>query len=100
MSGWRSEGLGEADLQIWAIGWAGQGFYASQFAQGAVSPLLADSSSGPDGVFAAWGASVDDLFLLDRDGLVRYQANLISMDLGESRNRRALNDWVTALVGP
>lgn len=100
LAAWRAEGLTEADLRLWALGWAGQGAWAGAFAAGASTPLLADASSGADGVYALWEASIDDLFLLDRGGLVRYRANLASMDLTEKKHRRILDGWVRALLAP
>lgn len=98
LSDWRAEGFTSDDVQVWAIGWAGQGAMAGTFAHGATSPLMADSSSGPDGVYAAWEAGIDDLFLLDREGWVRFRANLVSMDLGDKKHRRALDSWVHELL--
>lgn len=97
---WWEEGFLADDVQVWAIGYAGQGSYASTFAAGAASPLMADFSSGPTGVFGLWEADIDDLFLIDREGQVRYRANLVSMNLTNSKNRRTLNEWVHTLLTP
>ena len=85
-------------MGLYVVGWAGQGAYAPQFAGSSTTPCFSDTTSGPEGVYATFEAWVDDLFIIDATGQVRYIAHLHDLDLQERDNRNTVDGWVRALL--
>lgn len=96
MDGWRQEGLDRDAIELWVVGHEGQERYIPTFADESDAACFVDSPEAA--AFDAFGAEIDDLFLLDPRGAVRYQANLIDAPLSEEENRNRLDGEVRALV--
>ena len=71
---------------------------ASAFANENEAPCLGDSAETDQSAFAAYGAGVDEVFIIDRQGQVRYRLTVAVMDLNESKHRRTLDGWVRELL--
>lgn len=101
LGGWRDPEDNLAGVQLWSVGWAGQGAFAGNYAGGADVPCFADPTSAQEGsVFALYGAQVDDLFVIDRAGQVRYRLHLPDFDLTDGDHRKRLDGWVRDLAAP
>lgn len=98
LAGWRDPEAGLRDVQLWSVGWAGQGAFAGDYAGGADVPCFADPTSGQGSIFALYEAKVDDLFLVDRAGQVRYRLHLPDFDLTDGDHKKRLDGWVRGLA--
>jgi len=98
LAAWKDPEESLDGVSLWSIGWAGQGAFAGDYAQGADVPCFADPTSGDGSIFALYGAEVDDLFVIDPSGEVRYRLHLPDFDLTDGDHRKRLDGWVRDLA--
>lgn len=72
--------------------------YALEFAGDATPACLADESDPALSAFEAYGADIDDAFIIDRAGQVRFRFSVALMSLESSDNRDKVDDWVHELL--
>jgi len=95
---WRNEGLTSDDVDLWAIGYSPTIGFALEFAGDASPACLADESDPALSAFAAYDAGIDDVFIIDRDGQVRFRFTVALMSMESSGNRDTVDGWVRELL--
>ncbi len=98
MQQWRDDGFSANDVELWAVGYHSTVGQASIFADGNPAPCLADGAEAEGSAFDAYGAEIDDLFILDRQGQVRFALSVAVRDLEKPSNRDAVDAWVRELL--
>lgn len=91
---WRTDGYGRDVLEVWVMGYPTSVDYVNSFANGSEASCFLDTA----GVFTAYGALVDDLFVIDAAGLVQFAMNLIEKPLSTDVNRTELDGQVRSLL--
>lgn len=71
---------------------------ASVFAQEHDAPCLGDHADPERSAFAAYEAGVDDVFIIDGEGLVRYRFTVGVMSMTDSDHRSTVDGWVRGLL--
>jgi hypothetical protein len=95
---WRADGFDHEDLETWAIGFPGQEGLVDDFASDLDAALFVDSEE--DAVFTSWQATSNDLFVIDRDGIVVERVDVAYNSLSERSNREHLDRLVRRLLEP
>ena len=100
LSVWRTSGFGRDVLEVWTVGYPGQ--------EEALPSVLEDLPDGFDEALlvdtdeiAAWGlweAHVNDLFVVDQEGMIVDTTNLASEPLNVTENLVALDEVVRGLL--
>ena len=67
------------------------------FAAGAEGACFADSSDPALSAYAAYGAAQDDLFIIDRQGLIQHHFSTLTTPLSDPANRAQVDSWVRTL---
>ncbi len=80
------------------MGYAGSEALVSYFAGTSTESCFADSDVPAESAWTAFGASQDDLVIIDQQGYVRHHVNLHSMNLLLLANRATVDGWVRALL--
>lgn len=71
---------------------------ASAFGEGHDAACLADSADSEQSAYTAYDAAIDDVFVIDRDGQVRFHFTVAVLDLNKSEHRNQVDDWVRELL--
>lgn len=96
---WRTDGIDTSKLEVWAIGYPGTGSDAAGFGANSQSSCFAEDAGITDGVWQAFTAKKDDIFVIDQSGLIVHVLPLPTAPLSTQANRDQLDQWVRALVG-
>lgn len=72
--------------------------HTSTFCEGVDAACLGDHSDPDQSAFAAFDAQVDDVFIIDREGQVRFELTVAVMNLNESKHRATVDAWVRELL--
>jgi len=91
---WRTDGYGFDVLEVWSVGYPTTEDVIAAYANGADSPCFNDTVD----VFAMYSAVVDDIFVIDTLGMVRFETNVIPNPLSEPANRAELDAQVRSLL--
>jgi len=70
----------------------------SAFCEGYDAACLGDHSDPDQSAFEAFDAHVDDVFIIDREGQVRFDFTVAVMDLNESEHKSTVDAWVRELL--
>ena len=95
VDGWRGDGFGPDQLQVWTVGWPGQEDLVEGFAAGSTAPCLVDSDA--DFIFA-YDVDKDDLWVVDETGTVTFSMNLIAQPITTSTYANLLDSAVRAAL--
>ncbi len=95
---WRADGFTAEDVEVWAVGHHATVGQASVFANEHSAPCLGDSAQTDESAFAAYGAGVDDVFIIDRQGQVQFHFTVGVMDLNRSAHQDTVDGWVRELL--
>lgn len=71
---------------------------ASAFGEGHDAACLADNADPEQSAFTAFDADIDDVFVIDREGQVRFHFTVTVYNLSESKHRNQVDDWVRELL--
>jgi hypothetical protein len=85
-------------VEVWAVGYYSTMGDAAVFGEGYEAACLGDEAEPDQSAFAAYGAGVDDLFVIDRQGQVRYELTVAVMNLTDSGHSATLDGWVRELL--
>jgi len=96
--GWRAEGIGADGLELWVIGPPIAGHQVGEFADGSDVPCFIDGGTGDESVYSMYGAEIDHLFLIDRQGTARHRLDLFVAPLGLEASRERLDALVRQLL--
>jgi hypothetical protein len=100
LSVWRSAGFDGDVLEMWAIGYPGQEEaipgVLEDLPEGYAEALFVDTSEVD--TWGLWEAHVNDLFVVDQEGMIVYQSNLATNPLTLMENLAALDDVVRGLL--
>lgn len=88
------DGYGFDVLEVWSVGYPTTEDVIAAYAGGADSACFNDTVD----VFAMYSAVVDDIFVVDTLGMVRFEMNVIPSPLSEPANRAELDAQVRALL--
>lgn len=91
---WRSEDIGRDLLELWVVGDYATPALINTFAGDSEAACFGEALD----VFTAYDAHTDDLFVVDGEGMVQYEANLAVAPLDVPENREALDGAVRDLL--
>jgi hypothetical protein len=80
------------------MGIQGSGGLAPSFCEGSEASCFADSSDASRNARNLYRAEIDDTFLIDRQGFVRYEWSAYEAPLTEDDNAERVDEWVRGLV--
>jgi len=86
------------DVELWAVGYSSTIGQASVFGEGQDAACLADNAEPELSAYVAYDAAVDDVFIIDRQGQVRFAFTVGVMNLTESKHRNTVDGWVRELL--
>lgn len=99
---YRAEGFGTDVLEVWSIGYPGQeeaiATLLADLPEGFSEVLLADVTDPEASVWASWGANVNDLFVVDPEGMIVYETNVAVAPLTVTENLAALDAVIRGLL--
>jgi alkaline phosphatase len=86
--GLRAEGHGRDQVQLWAVGWHAEELdgFVGDSTEPCFDYLPAD--------LAAWGIILDDVWVIDADGMAVRWGNLATTSLTDAATRAALDAYV------
>ena len=91
---WRSGGHGHDTLELWVVGYPTTQEALENFAGGSEAACFMDGA----GVFTAWGATNEDIFVLDAGGCIAYETSATTCRLSTEACRSALDEAVRGLL--
>lgn len=99
---WRSSGFGRDVLEVWAVGAPGQEEAIDQvleeMPEGFSEVLLVDTTDEDLSAWGVFGANVNDLFVVDPEGVIAYFTNVAVDPLTEPGNLDELDGVVRGLL--
>ena len=93
--GWREAGWGVEDLEMWTVGYTGQEDAVADLGIPADTSVFVPPSTE---VWLAWGAHQNDVFVVDREGLIAGFVNLAIHPLTDDANKALLDDLVLGVL--
>lgn len=91
---WRADGYGFDVLELWSVGYPTTEDVVDDYAGGADAACFMDTVD----LFTAYGAAVDDLFVIDTAGMVQLEMSTLTQPLTLAENRAYLDARVRALL--
>ena len=93
--GWREAGWGVDDLEMWLVGYPGQEAAVAGLAVPADTSVFVPPSTE---IWLAWGANQNDVFVVDREGLVAGVVNLGMYPLTDEEHKAMLDSLVLGVL--
>lgn len=93
--GWREAGWGVEDLEMWIVGYQGQEADVAGLGVPADTSVFVPPSTE---VWLAWYAHQNDVFVVDREGLIAGVVNLGMHPLTDDANKAVLDTLVLGVL--
>jgi hypothetical protein len=95
---WRDAGIGYDQLEVWAVGYAGQEERVDDMAHDGPTCVMIDTVPH-DSAIAIYDAHVNDIFIIDAGGYLAARYNVGVNQITIEANREAFNDIVMTVLG-
>jgi hypothetical protein len=95
LTGWRDDGHGADEVELWVVGYPGSDDSIPAFANGSEAPCLPDEGYA---VYFSFDAGKDDLYVVDQSGNLVFYSDLGVKPLYSAANRDEVDTVVRGLL--